>query len=181
LDHPGGYRRAAPGAGVQIRLVAPGATNGTSVLENYGNSKGLEIIRPSHTEIIISPPPYIVRSVNGVPDGFGDLSFLLKYRFLSGNEERGNYILTAFLGASLSTGSYTNGVKDSTITPTIAAGKGWGNFDVTSTSVRFCARGSDSAHWTPVGVELCRSISSVEQDLAGGGSELHVLFPRPQR
>jgi hypothetical protein len=82
----------------------------------------LEIIPSSHTEIIISPPPYIVRSVNGIPDGFGDMSFLQKYRFLSGNEERGNYIL-AFLGASLPTGAYTNGVKDSTITPTIAAGR----------------------------------------------------------
>jgi hypothetical protein len=112
------------------RQVQP---NGTTVLENYGGSKGLEIIPASHTEIIISPPPYIVRSVNGVPDGFGDISFLLKYRLLTGNEEHGNYILTAFLGGSLPTGSYTNGVRDATVTPTIAAGKGWGNFDVTST------------------------------------------------
>jgi hypothetical protein len=112
------------------RQVQP---NGTTVLENYGNSKGLEIIPTRHTEIIVSPPPYIVRSFNGVPDGFGDLSFLLKYRFLAANEEKGNYIFTAFLGASLPTGSHTNGALDSTITPTLAAGKGWGNFDLTST------------------------------------------------
>lgn len=112
------------------RQVQP---NGTTVLENYGGSKGLEIIPARHVELIVSPPPYIVRSFNGVPDGFGDLSFLLKYRFLAGNEEHGNYILTAFLGASLPTGSYTNGAKHATITPTLAAGKGWGNFDVNST------------------------------------------------
>ena len=112
------------------RQVQP---NGTAILENYGGSKGLELIPARHVELIVSPPPYIVRSFNGVPDGFGDLSFLLKYRFLTGNEEHGNYILTAFLGASLPTGSYTNGAKDATVTPTLAAGKGWGNFDVIST------------------------------------------------
>ena len=112
------------------RQVQP---NGTTVLDNYGGSKGLEIIPATHIELLINPPPYIVRSVNGVPDGWGDVSFLLKYRILAANEEHGNYILTAFLGGSIPTGSYTNGTRDATITPTIAAGKGWGNFDVTST------------------------------------------------
>lgn len=65
-----------------------------------------------------------------MPDGFGDLSFLLKYHFLT-NEEKGNYIFTAFLSASLPTGSHTNGALDSTITPTLAAGVG--AFDLTST------------------------------------------------
>jgi hypothetical protein len=112
------------------RQVRP---NGTTVLENYGNSKGLEIILSRRTEIIISPPPYIVRSFNGVPDGFGYLSFLLKYRFLAANEEKGNCIFTAVLSASLPPGSHTNGALDSTITPSLAAGKGWGKFDLTST------------------------------------------------
>ena len=34
--------------------------------------------------------------VNLVKDGFGDWGFLVKYRMLSANEERGKYILTAF-------------------------------------------------------------------------------------
>jgi hypothetical protein len=112
------------------RQVQP---NATTTLQNYGGSKGLELIPSRHVELILSPPPYLVRSVNGVPDGYGDVSFLLKYRFFSANERHGNYILTAFLGASLPTGSYTNGARDAAITPTLAAGKGWGNFDVTST------------------------------------------------
>lgn len=106
--------------------------DGTTVVENYGGSKGLEIIPSRHVEFLVNPPPFIIRSFNGVPDGFGDLSFLLKYRFLAANEEHGNYILTAFLGASLPTGSYTNGAQDATIAPSLAAGKGWGQFDVTS-------------------------------------------------
>jgi hypothetical protein len=112
------------------RQVQP---NGTSVIENYGGSKGLEFIPARHIELIVNPPPFIVRNFNSVPGGLGDLSFLLKYRFLAANEEHGNYILTAFLGASVPTGTYTNGAKDATISPTLAAGKGWGNFDVTST------------------------------------------------
>lgn len=49
------------------------------------------------------------------------------------NEEHRNYVLTAFLGASKPTGSYTNGTKEATITPTIPAGKGWRNFDAVTT------------------------------------------------
>ena len=107
--------------------------NGTTILRNFGGSKGLEIIPTEHAELIFSPPPFITRSFNGVPDGYGDVSFLLKYRFLSANEEAGNYIFTAFLGGSIPTGSHTNGARDATVTPTLAAGKGWGNFDVTTT------------------------------------------------
>jgi hypothetical protein len=107
--------------------------NGTTILRNFGGSKGLEIIPTAHTELIFSPPPFITRSFNGVPDGYGDVSFLLKYRLLSGNEEHGSYILTAFLGGSVPTGSYTNGARDAMVTPTLAAGKGWRNFDVTTT------------------------------------------------
>lgn len=106
--------------------------NGTT-LENYGGSKGLELIPIERAELILGVPPYLVHNDPNVHDGFGDVSFLLKYRLLSANEENGNYILTVFLGATAPTGSYTNGAKDATITPTIAAGKGWGNFDVQST------------------------------------------------
>ena len=112
------------------RQVQP---NGTTVLGNYGGSKGLELIPSSRIELLMNPPPYIARSFNGVPDGFGDVSFLMKYRILAANEEHGNYIITAFLGGSIPTGSYANGTRDSTISPTLAAGKGWGNFDLTST------------------------------------------------
>jgi len=75
----------------------------------------------------------MVRSKNGVPDGYGDLSFLMKCRIAAANEEHGNYIVTAFLRASIPTGSHTNGAREATITPTIAAGKGWGNFDAVTT------------------------------------------------
>ncbi len=99
---------------------------------NYGVSKGLELIPTEHAEIIISPPPYIAHE-SSTHDGFGDMSFLLKYRFLTGKEEQGNYIVTVFVGASIPTGSYANGAPNAVVTPTLALGKGWGNFDIQST------------------------------------------------
>ncbi|MFZ0799084.1 MAG: hypothetical protein WAM98_14970, partial [Terriglobales bacterium] len=54
--------------------------------------------------------------------------FLLKYRIAAGNEEHGNYILTAFYQMSLPTGQYEQGALNPVITPTIAYGKGFGNF-----------------------------------------------------
>jgi hypothetical protein len=107
-------------------------TLGANVV-NFGNSKGLEVIPSEHLQLTMGVPPYIQHSQPRVMDGFGDLSFLAKYRLRAANEGCGNYVLTAFLGASLPTGSYTNGARGAIITPTIAAGKGWGRFDIQST------------------------------------------------
>jgi len=52
---------------------------------------------------------------------------------VANNEERANYVVTAFLGVTIPTGSHTNGARDAVVTPTIGLGKGWGNFDVQST------------------------------------------------
>ena len=100
---------------------------------NFGGGKGLELIPFAKTEILISTPPFVSHDKPGVQDGVGDMSFLLKYRVASGNEEGGNYVVTAFLGGSVPTGSYSNGATSAMITPTIAAGKGWGNFDFQTT------------------------------------------------
>ncbi|GGH08002.1 hypothetical protein [Silvibacterium dinghuense] len=102
---------------------------------NYGNGKGLELIPTRHIELIFNVPPYIQHNSPSIKtkDGFGDVSFLLKYRFLASNEEKHNYILTAFVGGSLPTGSYSNGSTDASVSPTLAAGKGIGKFDIQST------------------------------------------------
>lgn len=114
---------------------------GGEKLDNYGGGKGIELIPSENTEIIIGIPAYEDQSDQAKPSkagtGWGDENLLLKYRILSENEEHGNYIVTAFLGASLPTGSdlFTN--NHTIITPTIAAGKGWGDrdtgFDIQST------------------------------------------------
>jgi hypothetical protein len=100
---------------------------------NYDGGKGLELIPCETVEIIFNMPPYIAHNNPNVKDGWGDAAFLVKYRLLSANEERGGYILTAFLGWSVPTGQFSNGALHPVITPTIAYGKGFGNFDVQGT------------------------------------------------
>jgi len=101
--------------------------------DNYDGGKGLELIPFEKVEVIFNVPPYLDHNSPTAKNGFGDVAFLVKYRLFSGNKEHGNYILTAFLGWSLPTGSYSNGGKHAVITPTIAYGKGLGNFDLQGT------------------------------------------------
>ena len=100
---------------------------------NYDGGKGLELIPFEKVEVIFNLPPYIDHNSPTAKNGWGDIAFLVKYRLLSGNREHGNYILTAFLGWSLPTGQYTNGGLHAVITPTIAYGKGLGDFDLQGT------------------------------------------------
>ena len=118
----------------EVRFDIDWLTNSAGVTtENYDGGKGLELIPSEHIEVLLNLPPYLVHNNSAIPDGFGDFSFNIKYRLLSANEEHGNYILTAFIGASLPTGSHTNGALDAIVTPTIAYGKGFKNFDVQGT------------------------------------------------
>lgn len=99
----------------------------------YDNGKGLELIPERHTEILLNLPPFIDHH-NGAKDGFGDLTFVAKGRIASRNEQHGNYIVTAFLAGSVPTGKNANGGCCAVVTPTLAMGKGWGNFDIETTA-----------------------------------------------
>src|SRR5208283_4877605 len=101
--------------------------------DNFGGGKGIELIPFQNAEVIIGVPAYLSRNMPRGTDGFADWTFLLKYRLLSANEENGNYIVTAFMGFSVPTGSNTNGNGHALFTPTLAAGKGFGDFSVQST------------------------------------------------
>ena len=113
-------------------------------LDNFGANKGLELIPFQNTEIILGVPGWIARNGalphkprKGKPkppsDGWADETFLIKYRILSGNEENGDYILTAFMGFTVPTGDDGNSAGHTIYTPTVAFGKGFGNFDFQST------------------------------------------------
>jgi hypothetical protein len=105
----------------------------TGNVTNLSNGKGLEVIPTRHTELLFNVPPYLLHQNPKTVDGWGDVSFLLKYRFLARNEQHGGAILTGFLGGSVPTGTYKNGSISAVVTPTLAGGKGWGKFDVQST------------------------------------------------
>src|SRR5713101_2018515 len=114
-----------------------------STTDNFGSGKGLELIPAENIEVIIGIPAWIAHNGH-VPratkkeqpasDGWADETFLIKYRLISANEENGNYIVTAFMGFSAPTGDDGNSNHHAIFTPTIAAGKGFGNFDVQTTA-----------------------------------------------
>jgi hypothetical protein len=98
---------------------------------NFGASRGLEIIPTTRLEIGISPPAYLAHQ-SSVPDGFGDLSFQVKYRAFSAPEGKGDYFVGVFFGGSFPT-SETNGANHTIWTPTFAAAKGIGPVDIQTT------------------------------------------------
>ena len=114
-------------------FVRTTATSGFDIW-NYGNGKGLELIPFRRIELLFNAPPFLYHRAPRTNDGFGDVSFLAKYRLFARNEQTGNAIITAFFGGSVPTGKNGNGSCCAIVTPTLAVGKGWGLFDVTSTA-----------------------------------------------
>lgn len=104
------------------------------ILDVFGTGKGLELIPAEHVEVIVALPSWETEDVSPNKHGWADQTFLLKYRWLSANEENGNYILTTFLGLSAPWGDETFTSHHYAWTPTIAFGKGWGDFDIQSTA-----------------------------------------------
>lgn len=100
---------------------------------NLDGGKGLNLIPFAKTEVAVNLPGYFLHSVPTVANGAGDMSFLLKYRYLSGNAQHGNFDLCAFLSSTIPTGSYKNGSADATVSPNLGFGKGWGPLAVQST------------------------------------------------
>ncbi len=110
--------------------------------DNFGGSRGLELIPWNEIEVILALPPWIAhtgttqhptKTSQPTTDGWGDDTFLVKYRLLTANAEHGDYILTAFMGFSAPTGDDGNSAGHALFTPTLAFGKGLGNFDLQST------------------------------------------------
>jgi hypothetical protein len=99
---------------------------------NYGAARGLNLIPGFNSEVDVYYAPYIQHNTPKAKDGFGDVGFLYKYRILSKNEKDGNYMLSAQLTATIPTGSHSNGSPDSSISPALLSGKGFGKFNVIS-------------------------------------------------
>ncbi|MDR3423123.1 MAG: hypothetical protein P4L80_18120 [Xanthobacteraceae bacterium] len=107
-------------------------------LENFGGPGGnrLEIIPAYNLEAIVALPSYVsANGPKGDARGWGDYPmFLFKYRFMSANEQSGNYIVTAFFQMSDPLGTPAK-ISNNILTaqPTLAFGKGWGDFDIQMT------------------------------------------------
>ena len=107
-----------------------------SDLTIFDSGKGLELIPTDTNEILINPPAWQEKTDVAHPvSGWLDDQFLVvKQRLLSANEEDGNYIVSAFLGVTAPSGysGFTN--RTWIVTPTLAVGKGWGDFDIQATT-----------------------------------------------
>jgi hypothetical protein len=111
-----------------VRQIAPARTD----TWNIDNSKGVAFIPGANIEVDINLPPYIKHNTTAV-DGWGDFSFLTKYRIASGNVKHGTYTLSAWALTTVPTGQAKNGSTNASVQPNIGAGKGFGNFDVQTT------------------------------------------------
>jgi hypothetical protein len=111
-----------------VHQITPTHTN----TWNLNNSKGLNLVPWANTELAVDLPPFIEHN-STAKDGFGDFSFLAKYRIANGNAQHGSYTLSAWALATAPTGSYKNGSTNASVQPNLGGGKGFGNFDVQST------------------------------------------------
>lgn len=111
-----------------LRQIAPKGT----YTWNIDNSKCVSFITPGNLEFDIDLPPYIKHNTTAV-DGWGDFSFLAKYRIASGNARHGTYALSVWALTTVPTGQAKNGSTNASVQPNLGFGKGFGNFDVQST------------------------------------------------
>jgi hypothetical protein len=105
---------------------------GHTITSNYGVSRGLEIIPTTRLEVGLSPPNYVAHQSNQ-KDGIGDLAWQVKFRAFSAPEHKGDYFVGFFMGGSFPTGGRPNGTEHTILSPTFAAAKGFGPWDVQST------------------------------------------------
>ncbi len=119
--------------GQALQTIPNGAK--VAVYDGGMSAVGVHLIPDYYNEIYVGAPPYQVRTSKQPADGFADLPFfLLKTRLAAGNEEKGDYVVSAYLSGQAPIGikPFTNNAYY--ITPTIAAGKGWGDFDIQATA-----------------------------------------------
>src|SRR5260370_27908791 len=84
--------------------------SGGTVTTNYGASRDLEIIPTTRLEVGIFPPGYLVHQ-SKTPDGFGDLSWQVKFRAFSSTKGKADSFVGFFLGGSLPTGTPPTGLS----------------------------------------------------------------------
>jgi opacity protein-like surface antigen len=108
-----------------------GNGNQTTVLDG---GKGLDLIVSNSNEIQIAMPPYDIRNTptgKGVFSGFADWGFFrLKQQLASSPSSADDYVVSVLLQAQGPTGTSQLTSNAWTLLPTLAFGKGWGDFNI---------------------------------------------------
>lgn len=106
----------------------------TSVLDS---GRGVDLIVGDTNEIQLAPPAYDIRSGPNAKahlEGFGDATFLrVEQRLASSPADAQDYALTAWLAVQAPSGIKRLTSNSWAWEPTLAAGKGWRNFDIQGT------------------------------------------------
>jgi hypothetical protein len=112
------------------------AGNGADTRVTDGG-KGLDLIVSNSNEIQVAAPPYELRSTptgKGAFTGFGDWAFLrVKQQLASSPASGDNYFVTVWLQVQAPTGIAPLTNNAWSYLPTLAFGKGWGDFDIQAT------------------------------------------------
>ena len=112
------------------------AENGANTTVIDGG-RGLDLIVSNSNEVQIAAPPYDIRNTptgKGSFDGFGDWAFLrVKQQLAASPASGGNYFVTVWLQVQAPTGIAPLTNHAWTYLPTLAVGKGWGDFDIQAT------------------------------------------------
>lgn len=99
--------------------------------------KGLDLIVSNSNEIQVAAPPYDIRDTptgKGSFSGFGDWAFVrLKQQLAASPASGGDYFVTVWLQVQAPTGIAPLTNSAWTYLPTLAVGKGWGDFDIQGT------------------------------------------------
>ena len=95
---------------------------------------GIHLIPDYYNEVFIGTPTDQVRTNNQPASGLIDMPFfLLKTRLASANEQNGDYAVSAYIAGQAPVGIKPFTANAYYLTPTIAGGKGWGDFDIQAT------------------------------------------------
>ena len=102
-----------------------------SRVDNFDNGKGARFIVADGIEVQANPPPLEHRTLTKQGSGTGDWQFTsLRYRVASANAEGGDYVVSVYSNFQAPSGSTLFTQKAWIFSPSVAAGKGWGRFDI---------------------------------------------------
>ncbi len=101
---------------------------------SLGGGKGLEFIVNPRVQLLVGVPTLVEYPHSESRTGFGDMPLMAKIRIASAPQGKGDYLFTLLLKATVPTGSQNVGLHHTVLTPGIAAGKGWKEFDVQTTA-----------------------------------------------
>ena len=115
------------------------AGNGANTTAIDGG-RGVDLIVSNSNEVQIAAPPYDIRSTptGRVVDRFGDWIFSGEAAACASPASGGNYFVTVWLQVQAPTGIAPLTSHAWTYLPTLAVGKGWGDFDIQATWLPCC-------------------------------------------